>query len=84
MIELMQNAGIPVQEQTIFVDELPRFDEAFVCSTVRGLVPVSAIDKHKLHTARSGSVFRHIERLYMTWVETQLGYRVDWATGQHL
>ena len=78
----MQNAGIPVQEQTIFVDELPRFDEAFVCSTVRGLVPVSTIDKHKLHTARPGSVFRHIERLYMTWVETQLGYRVDWGTGQ--
>ena len=82
LIELMQNAGIPVQEQTIFVDELPRFDEAFVCSTVRGLVPVSTIDKHKLHTARPGSVFRHIERLYMTWVETQLGYRVDWGTGQ--
>jgi len=82
LIELMQRASVPVHEQTIFVDELPRFDEAFLCSTVRGLVPVAAIDKHRLHSARSGSVYRQIERLYLTWVQTQIGYRVDWATGK--
>ena len=84
LIELITKAGIPVREQTVFADELPRFDEAFLCSTVRGLVPVAAIDKHKLHTARATSVYRHIERLYLTWVETQVGYRVDWATGHRV
>ncbi|MEN9835842.1 MAG: hypothetical protein RL011_2035 [Pseudomonadota bacterium] len=84
LIELMRNAGIPVHEQMVFADELPRFDEAFLCSTVRGLVPVAAIDKHKLHSAREGSVYRHIERLYLTWVATQVGHRVDWATGKSL
>ncbi len=84
LIDLMRNAGIPVHEQMIFADELPRFDEAFLCSTVRGLVPVAAIDKHRLHSAREGSVFRQIERLYLTWVATQVGHRVDWSSGKSL
>lgn len=81
IIRLLGNAKIPVHEQIVHADELPRFDEAFVCSTVRGLVPVNRIDKHKLHTARAGAVFRHVERLFLTWVQTEVGYRVDWLTG---
>lgn len=81
IIELIKNAGIPVKEEIVFADELPRFDEAFLCSTVRGLVPINRIDRHKMHTARPGSVFRHIERLFITWTETQLGFRPDWRTG---
>jgi len=84
LIAVMRQATLPVHEQIVYADELPRFDEAFLCSTVRGLVPVNRIDRHRLHTARSGSIYRHIERLYLTWVETQLGYRVDWATGRRL
>ncbi len=81
MIDLMRGAGIPVKEEIVFADEIPRFDEAFLCSTVRGLVPVNRIDRHKMHSARNGSVFRHIERLFITWVETQIGFRPDWRTG---
>ncbi len=82
MMTLLQQAKIPVAEQIIFADEIPRFDEAFLCSSVRGLVPVKAIGKHRLHTARPTAVFRHIERLFLTWAETQLGHRVDWGTGR--
>lgn len=81
MITLLRNAKIPVREQQVFADELPRFDEAFLCSTVRGLVPVSRIDRHQLHTSRPGSTYRHIERLFLTWIETQVGRRVDFRTG---
>jgi len=84
LIQRLKAAQIPVREHTIFVEELPRFDEAFLCSTVRGLVPVATIDKHRMHSARPNAVFRHIERLYLTWVETQVGYPVDWATGRRL
>lgn len=82
LIRLMKAAGIPVREQIVYADELARFDECFVCSTVRGLVPIAKIDSHRLHTAREGSVFRHLERLYLTWVETELGFRVDWNSGR--
>ncbi len=84
LMTLCHNAQIPVREQIIFRDELPRFDEAFVCSTVRGLVPVQKIDLHKLATARQQSVFRHIERLFLTWVSTQIGSRVDWNEGNFI
>ncbi len=82
VINLLTAAGIPVREQLVYADELPRFDEAFLCSSVRGLVPISRIDKHKLFTLRPTAVFRHIERLFLTWVETELGFRVDWASGR--
>ena len=66
--ELLNNAKIPVTERVITEDEIPRFDEAFVTSSVRGLVPVAAIGGHRLHTMRSQAVFHHIARLYNTWL----------------
>lgn len=84
IIDLLRNASLPVEERIVYADEIARFDEAFLTSTVRGLVPVHRIDNHRLHTTRSNSVFQHIVRLYGTWVETQLGFRVDWATGAKL
>jgi branched-subunit amino acid aminotransferase/4-amino-4-deoxychorismate lyase len=84
IIELLNHAQIPVTERMITVDELARFDEAFLCSTVRGLVPIAAIDRHSLHTVRPNAVFHHIRRLYLTWLESQIGLRVDWNTGEPL
>lgn len=84
VITLLKNARIPLVEQVVYTDELPRFDEAFLTSTVRGLVPISRIDNFKLHTLRPQAIFRHIERLFQTWVATELGYRVDWQTGRAL
>ncbi len=81
IIELLSRAKIPVTERVIHVEELARFDEGFVCSTVRGLVPIAQIDHHRMHTTRPNAVFHHITRLYDTWVESQTGYRVDWNTG---
>lgn len=81
IISLLESAKIKVTERVISLDEIARFDEGFLCSTVRGIVPICRIDKHRLHTTRRNSVFRHINRLYMTWVETQIGYQVNWNTG---
>jgi len=84
LIQLLTRAKIRVTERIIYADEIARFDEAFLCSTVRGLIPVGKIDAHKLHTARASSVFRHFERLFLTWVESEIGFRVDWNTGSRL
>lgn len=81
IIELLTRSKIPVTERIIYSDEIPRYDEAFICSTVRGLIPICKIDDHKLHTIRRNSIFKHIERLYLTWAESEIGYRVDWNTG---
>jgi branched-subunit amino acid aminotransferase/4-amino-4-deoxychorismate lyase len=81
MIDLLHRASIPVTERIIYVDEIARFDEAFAVSTVRGLMPIGAIDSHRLHSNRPQAIFRQFERLYLSWVESVLGFRVDWSTG---
>ena len=82
LLTLLDHAQIRATEQIIFADEVARFDEAFICSTVRGLIPIARIDQHKLHTARLSSVYRQIERLYFKWVESEIGLPVEWNTGR--
>lgn len=77
IITLLENANIPVTVRTIYHEEIPRFDEGFVCSSVRGLIPIAQIDGHKLHSARKTSTFRHILRLYQSWLAAELGSAVQ-------
>ncbi|MCX6129605.1 MAG: aminotransferase class IV [Proteobacteria bacterium] len=67
IINLLHRSQIPVTERIITLEELPRFDEAFVTSSVRGPFPVQLIDRHRLHSTRPQAVFHHILRLYRTW-----------------
>jgi branched-subunit amino acid aminotransferase/4-amino-4-deoxychorismate lyase len=67
LIDLLNRSRIPVTERSIALEELPRFDEGFVCSSIRGLVPVQSIDRHRLHSTRPQASFRQILRLYQAW-----------------
>ena len=82
IIELLERSQIPVTIRKIDTKEIPAFDEAFLCSTVKGLIPIKKIDGHRMHTKRTNSVFNHIERLYHSWIESQLSFRVDWNSGE--
>ncbi len=73
IIQLLNSAGIPVTERPITSDELARFDEGFLTSSVRGLTPIQKINHHSLHTTRRNSVFREIFRLYKIWEESIAG-----------
>lgn len=72
VIELLTSANIRVTERVIYKDELPRFDEAFVTSSLSGLIPVTTIGNHRLQTLRSTAVYSHLQRLWTTWLSTQL------------
>lgn len=72
IIDLLTLAQIPVTERTVTIEELPRFDEAFVSSSVKLLRPVTLIDKHRLHSTRKNAVFWHIHRLYNSWTQNQI------------
>jgi branched-subunit amino acid aminotransferase/4-amino-4-deoxychorismate lyase len=67
VIELLERSQIPVTERSLTLEELPRFDEGFVTSSLRGPFPISRIDKHRLHSTRPQAVFQHILRLYRSW-----------------
>ncbi len=74
IIDLLQASGIPVTIRPITLDEVPRFDEAFLTSSIQGVVAVGQIGRHKLPTLRGSSVFRHIRRLYQTWLSLDNDY----------
>lgn len=82
MLDICRKSGADVKEAVTFVDELPRFDEAFICSTVRGLVPVAKIDQHKLHTVHENSLFKALHGAYLRLTWEKLGRKVDWSTGR--
>jgi branched-subunit amino acid aminotransferase/4-amino-4-deoxychorismate lyase len=81
MIELLTATGIRTEISTVQIDELPRFDEAFITSSLRGITPVNRIGRQKLQTSRSGSFFREFERLFHAGTTRSVGSQVDWNTG---
>lgn len=73
ILSILEEAGIRCTQEVISHEELPKYDEAFVCSTVKGLIPIQQIEGHKLHTCRKNSVFNQISRLY----QAQLSQKLD-------
>jgi len=73
LINLLNSAKIPVTIRPIAIEELPRFDEAFLTSTIKGIVPIAFIDKKQFYTTRPNATFHHIKRLYDIWLNIQLG-----------
>ena len=71
VIQLLETSGIPVTQRVIYYDELASFDEAFLTSSIKGLVPVARIDDHNLQTLRKNASFFHVSRLYQAWLQSQ-------------
>jgi len=71
LIDLLLRAKIPVTERLIFPEELPRFDEAFLTSTIKGLVPIHKINSQALYTLRPKATFKEVNRLFQTWLSLQ-------------
>jgi branched-chain amino acid aminotransferase len=84
LIQLAEKSGIGVEDRVIHVDELPRFDEAFLCSTVRGLIPIQRLGAQTYFTTRKNAVFHHLVRLHQAHTRASLGFAVDWFSGEKI
>lgn len=84
VIKLLCKKGVRVEETVINKDELARFDEAFISSTVRGLIPVRRIDNMEFKRINSGFFKQRIEPLFLEHVYRQVGYRFDWLSGKKI
>lgn len=82
VIKLLKENNIDVREGTILQEELARFDEAFLTSTVRGLAPIRRIDDKKFDSVRPNAMFHKISGIFQAWVDTQIGKHCDWNTGE--
>lgn len=70
VIRLAAELAIPCQRQPLPLAQLPLWDEAFLTSTRRGVLPINRVGDHAL--GRIGPVTARLLAAYRTWEETEL------------
>ncbi len=63
---------VALQPRAPRLDQLPRFDEAFLTSSSRGIIPVVAIDDIIIGTGRAGVATKALRQSYDRWVADNL------------
>jgi branched-chain amino acid aminotransferase len=64
LLREMRRARVPFAERAIYPRDVSRMTEAFLCSSVRGPLPITRIEKRKVGDGRVGLVFRRLRGLY--------------------
>lgn len=72
LIKEMRRAKIPFREGEIFPADIPRMSEAFLCSSVRGPVPIAKIEGKNVGTGKPGPVFARLRALYAKACEKEI------------
>src|SRR5690606_35330148 len=60
LLREMKRARIAFRESDVFPADIPRMREAFLCSSVRGPVPVTRIEQRKIGDGKPGPVFARL------------------------
>ncbi len=61
---LASQVGIPVEERPLRLDELPYAQEAFLTSTVKGVLPVVQIDEQRIGTGHPGPLAQQLGQAF--------------------
>ena len=72
LLREMRRHKIPFWETEIFPAQIARMSEAFLCSSVRGPVPITKIEKEKIGSGKPGPVFARLRELYAAACEREL------------
>src|SRR5690606_3064859 len=64
VIEMAREDGMPVVEEAVAADDLPRVDEVFLTSTMSEIVPVVRIDGRPVGAGRPGPVTGRVRELF--------------------
>lgn len=64
VMQLASENNIKSREVGIMPQDIPLFQESFLSSSVKGITPVSQIDKHKLRSAEASSMTNKIRTLF--------------------
>jgi branched-chain amino acid aminotransferase len=67
VLELGPHVGIPVEERTLFPEDLYSADEVFISSTNRNTVAASEVDGHRI-AAAPGPVTQRLEKAFETYI----------------
>lgn len=77
IIKIFQKKGLLVEEVIINKEEIAKYDEAFLSSTVRGLVPISGIDNKKFRCGNKSSYSNLIKPAFEEQIKKELGYSYE-------
>jgi branched-chain amino acid aminotransferase len=80
LLEIGAAAGAPVEEKTLFPEDLYRADEVFISSTNRSVLAVGEVHDHKLPAA-PGPVTRRVEIAFARYVTEYVARRTASARG---
>lgn len=80
VIELARDAGVKVTERPIDRSELYVAEEAFLCGTAVGVVPVIEVDHRKVGSGALGPISTHVRALYDAAVHGQEPRYRRWCT----
>jgi branched-chain amino acid aminotransferase len=64
VISLLRGAGVAVDEVPLWPVDLKRADEAFLTSSVRGVVPIARVDGKALADGKPGAITKKVMALY--------------------
>jgi branched-chain amino acid aminotransferase len=64
VMQLLDAAGIHWAEQTLWPIDLHKADEAFLTSSVRGVVPITRVDAEPLGDGKPGPITRRVMQAY--------------------
>ena len=68
VIDLAREQGLRVKYQPLERDQLAAFDEAFITSSSRGIVPVVQIDKVTIGQGSPGPITKQLLAVYDAYV----------------
>lgn len=74
-LKLAAQEQVPVKEEALKLDELPRCSEVFLTGTASEVIPVVQIDGRPVADGRPGPISRRLEAAYRRAVETWLAAR---------
>ncbi|MEO6094124.1 MAG: aminotransferase class IV [Fibrobacteria bacterium] len=64
LLRILKREKIPHGEAALFPKEAGMMEEAFLCSSVRGPLPITRIETMKIGNGKVGPVFRRLRELY--------------------
>lgn len=68
VLELARQTGIRTEERDLMLEELPHASEAFLTSTIKGVLPVVNIDEIRIGSGQPGPVALHLRELWQNHI----------------
>ncbi len=67
VLDIGPQAGVPVEERTLYPEDLYSADEVFISSTNRSVIPASEINGHRI-AAAPGPIVQKVENIFAAYV----------------